>query len=120
MCFLQRVQKIWKSIVTHHPATLLTTIDALMYPSKLFFVVVMADLCLVIILLQVLSYSVFFVINYFQLMQCGYLSMGFPCGSVAKNPPASAEDARNMGLIPGLGRSPGVGNVNQLQYSCLG
>ena len=91
-----------------------------MYPSKLFFVVVMADLCLVIILLQMLSYSVFFVINYFQLMQCGYLSMGFPGGSVAKNPPASAEDARNMGSIPGLGRSPGVGNVNQLQYSCLG
>ena len=46
--------------------------------------------------------------------------MGFPGGSVAKNPPASAEDARNMGLIPGLGRSPGIGNVNQLQYSCLG
>ena len=58
MCFLQKVQKIRKSIVTHHPATLLTTVDALMYPSKLFFVV-MADLCLVIILLQMLSYSVF-------------------------------------------------------------
>ena len=46
--------------------------------------------------------------------------MGFPGGSVTKNPPASAEYARDMGSIPGLGRSPGVGNVNQLQYSCLG
>ena len=34
-----------------------------------------------------------------------------------KNPPANAEDA---GLIPGLGRSPGKGNSNPLQYSCLG
>ena len=41
---------------------------------------------------------------------------GFPGGSVVKNPPANAEDA---GSIPGLGRSLGVGNDNQLQYSCL-
>ena len=38
---------------------------------------------------------------------------------VIKNPPASAEDARDEGLIPGLGRSPGVGNSSLLQYSCL-
>ena len=42
---------------------------------------------------------------------------GFPGGSAAKNPPANAGDA---GLIPGLGRSPGEGNGNPLQYSCLG
>ena len=36
-----------------------------------------------------------------------------------KNPPAIAEDARDEGLIPGLGRSPGVGNSSLLQYSCL-
>ena len=42
---------------------------------------------------------------------------GFPGGSVVKNPPANARDA---GLIPGLGRSPGEGNGNPLQYSCLG
>ena len=42
--------------------------------------------------------------------------MGFPNGSVAKNLPANAGDAR---LIPGLGRSPGGGNGNPLQYSCL-
>ena len=44
--------------------------------------------------------------------------MDFPGGSVVKNPPASAGDARDTGLIPGLGRSPGVGNGNLLQYSC--
>ena len=31
----------------------------------------------------------------------------------------SACNARNLGLIPGLGRSPGEGNGNPLQYSCL-
>ena len=36
-----------------------------------------------------------------------------------KNPPANAGDARDKGLIPGSGRSPGVGNDNPLQYSCL-
>ena len=36
-----------------------------------------------------------------------------------KNPPANAGDTRDMGLIPGLVRSPGVGNGNPLQYSCL-
>ena len=38
---------------------------------------------------------------------------------VVKNPPANAEDIRDVGLIPGLGRSPGRGNDNPLQYSCL-
>ena len=42
---------------------------------------------------------------------------GFPGDTVVMNPPASAGDA---GLIPGLGRSPGEGNGNPLQYSCLG
>ena len=42
---------------------------------------------------------------------------GFPGGSVVKNPPANAGDT---GLIPGLGRFPGGGNGNPLQYSCLG
>ena len=40
-----------------------------------------------------------------------------PGGSVVKNPPANAGHA---GSIPGLGRSPGAGNGNPLQYSCLG
>ena len=38
---------------------------------------------------------------------------------VVKNPPANAADARDMGLIPGLGRSLGGGNGNPLWYSCL-
>ena len=44
--------------------------------------------------------------------------MGFPGGTVVKNPPANAGDTRDTGSIPGSGKSPGVGNVNQLQYSC--
>ena len=39
---------------------------------------------------------------------------------VVKNPPANAGDDRDAGLIPGSGRSPGEGNGNPLQYSCLG
>ena len=38
---------------------------------------------------------------------------------MVKNPPANAGDARDLGLIPGLGRSSGEGNGNPLQYSCL-
>ena len=38
---------------------------------------------------------------------------------VVKNSPASARDVRDMGSIPGSGRSFGVGNGNALQYSCL-
>ena len=42
---------------------------------------------------------------------------GFLGGSVVKNLPANAGDA---GSIPGMGKSPGEGNGNPLQYSCLG
>ena len=41
----------------------------------------------------------------------------FLCGAVVKNPPVNDGDA---GLIPGPGRSPGIGNGNPFQYSCLG
>ena len=47
------------------------------------------------------------------------MSMGFPAVLVVKNPPANVGDARDAGSIPRLGRSPGVGNGNLLQYSCL-
>ena len=40
--------------------------------------------------------------------------MGFPGGSVVKNPHANAGDAGDSGSIPGLGRSPGGGNGNPL------
>ena len=43
--------------------------------------------------------------------------MGFPGGLVVKNPPANAGDSDS---VPGLERFPGEGNVNSLQYSCLG
>ena len=38
---------------------------------------------------------------------------------VVKNPPTYAGDIRDTGSIPGLGRSPGGGHGNPLQYSCL-
>ena len=38
---------------------------------------------------------------------------------MVKTPPANAGDIRNAGSNPGLGRSPGEGNGNPLQYSCL-
>ena len=38
---------------------------------------------------------------------------------MVKNLPATAGDTRDVGLIPESGRSPGVGNGNSLQYSCL-
>ena len=38
---------------------------------------------------------------------------------VVKNPPANGGDIRDTGSIPGLGRSPGGGHGNPLQYSCL-
>ena len=38
---------------------------------------------------------------------------------VVKNPSVNAGDIKDIGLISGLGRSPGGGNGNPLQYSCL-
>ena len=48
------------------------------------------------------------------------LLFSFPGGSEVKNLPANAVDTRDMGSIPGSGRSTGGGNGNLLQYSCLG
>ena len=44
----------------------------------------------------------------------------FPGGTVVKNLPANARDARDEDSIPGSGRSPGVCNGILIQYSCLG
>ena len=49
---------------------------------------------------------------------CTFL-LGFSGGSVVKNPPAHAGDARNAGLIPGSGRAPEQRNGNPLHSSCL-
>ena len=46
-----------------------------------------------------------------------YTYVGFPGGSVVKNPPASAGNRGDASSIPGPGRSPGGGNGNPLQYS---
>ena len=59
-------------------------------------------MCVSIRVLYIMSYIIF---------ECG-----LPNGSVVKNPPANAD----AGSIPGSGRSPGGGNGNPLQYSCLG
>ena len=53
----------------------------------------------------------------FCYLTCGVV--GFPGGSVVKIPPAYAGNAEDVGLIPGLERSPGEGNGNLLQHSCL-
>ena len=45
--------------------------------------------------------------------------LSFFSGSVVKNLPDNAGDIGAVGLIPGSGRSPGGGNGNPLQYSCL-
>ena len=54
-----------------------------------------------------------------------YLYIVYTCNGasqvagVVRNPPANAGDVRDMGPIPGLGRSPGEGYGHPLQYSCL-
>ena len=45
---------------------------------------------------------------------------GFPGGTVVKYLPANSGDTRDLGSIPGSGRSSREGNGNTLQYSCLG
>ena len=59
-----------------------------------------------------------FVLNNFFLVLTLFSSVltDFPVGSDGK---ASAYNAGDLGLIPGLGRSPGEGNGNSLQHSCL-
>ena len=49
-------------------------------------------------------------------MSMNYISLSFPGGSDGK---AAAYNVGDWGSIPGLGRSPGEGNGNPLQYSCL-
>ena len=48
-----------------------------------------------------------------------YKLFGFPGGTVVKNPLDNEGDARDVGSILGWVRSPGLGNSNPLQYSCL-
>ena len=46
--------------------------------------------------------------------------LGFSGSTNGKNLPANAGEIKDAGSITGLGRSPGEGNGNLLQYSCLG
>ena len=48
-----------------------------------------------------------------------YSLLWFPGGSLVRNLPASAGETGDVGSIPGLGRSPGGGNGNPVQCSCL-
>ena len=50
------------------------------------------------------------------IIQSTTVTVSFPGGSVSKGPDCNAGD---LGSIPGLGRPPGKGNGNPLQYSCL-
>ena len=50
---------------------------------------------------------------------CVYVHQGCPGSSDGKESTFNAGDPGDMGSIPGLGRSPGGGNGNPLQYSCL-
>ena len=49
-----------------------------------------------------------------------YMFWGFPGSSAGKEFPCNAGDLGDLGSIPGLERSPGEGNDNPQQYSCLG
>ena len=66
------------------------------------------------------GYFIWFMMEFIliNLLSCGFPSfyMGFPGGSDSKE---SACNARDLGSIPGSERSPGGGNGNPLQYSCL-
>ena len=53
---------------------------------------------------------------WWMLLLNSYIDRGFPGGSVVKE---SACNAGDPGSVPGLGRSPGEGNSNPFQYSCL-
>ena len=53
------------------------------------------------------------------LLHCEAVYLGSPGGAAAKNLLANAEEERDMGSIPGFGRSSGVGNGNLPQYSWL-
>ena len=55
---------------------------------------------------------------YYKTFHCVNI-MGFPGGPMIKNPPSNAGDARDVGSITWIGRSPGEINGNPLQYSCL-
>ena len=72
--------------------------------------------------LDQLFWTFHWVLGNLNLLYIKYITnkdLDFPGGTVLKNPPTNTEDERDMSSIPGLQRSPGEGNGNPLQYSCL-
>ena len=65
------------------------------------------------------SFPILAVMNYHKFSRLKQHMCGFPDGSVGKESACSAGDTGDVGSIPGSGRSPGEGNGNPLQYSCL-
>ena len=66
-------------------------------------------------------FRLFSIIDYYKILSIVLYAIQWDSQVVlvVKNPPANAGDIRDTGLIPGLRRSPGVGNGNPLQNSCL-
>ena len=60
------------------------------------------------------------ILLYRAVSKCVIIIQVFPGGTRIKDPPANTEDAKDMDSISELGRSPGEGNGNPLQYFCLG
>ena len=65
---------------------------------------------------QILTYEERLSVSTSQVLYKTVLTMGFPQGSVVKNPSANAGDVSS---VPGSGRSPGEGTGKPVQYSCL-
>ena len=64
-------------------------------------------------------YTVFKYTSFYSILVVGLGIIDFPGDSEVKNLPASAGATGDLCSIPGSGRSPGEGNGNPLQYSCL-
>ena len=88
------------------PASLLMLVTQHLLLSVFFILIILADMRWYLVVLI----SIYLINNDIE---------GFPGGTVVKNLPPNAGDTREAGSIPGLGRSPSVGNGNPLQYSCL-
>ena len=74
-----------------------------------------------ILLLHLLSWwDIYIYISFSLIMWCITFIGGFPGGVMVKNLLGSAGNTRDVGSIPDSGGSPGVGNGNLLQHSCLG
>ena len=71
--------------------------------------------CFTVIETKVITVNLFFI---FFGSAVGHVD--FPGGSVVKNLPDYTGNTKDLGLIPGSGRSPGERNGNPLHYSCLG